>query len=1163
MNPFTQLIISNGGFWSAWGVILSDQYDGSVIDQQAQFTNITLPAAAPGAWVFSTGSMKAIKVLANGEIHLRGGKVTGITVSGGTLSSEIQGSTASGVTLTNGTLNVMAGEVSAVEMYSGSTVTATEHGVVSGLTVHGGNIILSSGARVSDVTFAETFDSNVQIAVGAGALMDAVGASVNRPAEMMSNVQIDVDGVLSGYIDFGENSPIESTGITLNVNPSGIIENSTIGRSYVNVYGSIRKCTVSGVSDMTYGNLSVSKYYDSGVLPSCENLTIGRYAYATISSASIRGLRVERYPYSVILRQCNIKGAEFYGSATADNCVASGVIASGERTNVSFSGGSVTDFRVTDYAEGYAEFADEVEVDDHGVYNLSGWSVSNPNSTSKAVVSDYGTVIVRDGGYLIDVDLRPGTTTITSTVTPGTTTVRPDGSIRVEGKAYPLPTEMFDMPSGESTVADTGTSTDGCFNGKFYQRVESGLHPIGEAYVKCEGAGNLIATGSDIGGSGGTSRIGTVRVRSGASAVIGRGVIVDRIVQYRGGVVVLKEGASVGLWQRANGYTYRYQASGVLVEQYDVFDEDFDNPDDFDGARPVITVSSPVQINVTPDTEIRKVLSASVSDGGTPVFTLLEGPEWLTCSPDGVLTGVSAVEDTFSAKIRVTSGTANPSTIAVNIVVSTTAVGGSCDHIVGDPSIGPRVRFYDYDGTLLKTHYVPVGSSAEAPEIPEHKRLVFQEWNNDFDNIQRDKDVGAIYTTRSGATEIDICLSVNDGLTLQLRNITFNASANIEWGDGSTEAITTTGVVTLSHTYPDYGEYTIKVFCSNWKSVLDAAGSSAAILGGGTSSVRIVQKMFFAPGLMSQVQPSLMEALTEVTGFSEIIYPLQFQNCYSLKCYVQSKANKGFYAWGAGMKRMIFNDVVTTLQGNCLRDTKCEFGYIPDSVTTIQGQAFRGAVCDAVDSELYIPAGVTIIDSYCFYSCVRIKTAKITSPNLTEIRGNGFGNCQSLTDVYLYAVTPPTLDATAFNNTSLVCIHVPAGTAAAYKAATNWSALADIIRDGTEGESGGDDTGGDSGGDTSGDWHYLTVSGFDANTDGVYALTSGDGSSGDFFSCQWAKQGGGMHLSMVAAVEWVFSTGAGGTGTIAWSAIFVGNDVGIDGPWASNWGDGKSVKLGK
>lgn len=367
--------------------------------------------------------------------------------------------------------------------------------------------------------------------------------------------------------------------------------------------------------------------------------------------------------------------------------------------------------------------------------------------------------------------------------------------------------------------------------------------------------------------------------------------------------------------------------------------------------------------------------------------------------------------------------------------------GGGGDYIVGSPGDGMcRVRFFDYEGTLLKTHYVPVDGAATAPAIPEHERLVFREWNNDFDNIQRDKDVGAIYTTRSGATEIDICLSVNDGLTLQLRNITFNASATIEWGDGSTEAITTTGVATLNHTYPDYGEYTIKIFCSNWKSIID-------IVGGGTSSVRIVQKMFFAPGLMNYVQPSQKEALTEVTGFSEIIYPLQFQYCYSLKCYIQPKGDRMFYAWSAGLKRMIFNDVVTTLQGNCLRDTKCEFGYIPDSVTSIQGQAFRAAVCDAVDGELYIPAGVKVIDSYSFYSCVRIKTVKITSPNLTEIRGNGFGNCQSLTDVYLYSNTPPTLDATAFNNTSLVCIHVPAGTAEAYKAATNWSAFADIIKE--------------------------------------------------------------------------------------------------------------------
>lgn len=81
-------------------------------------------------------------------------------------------------------------------------------------------------------------------------------------------------------------------------------------------------------------------------------------------------------------------------------------------------------------------------------------------------------------------------------------------------------------------------------------------------------------------------------------------------------------------------------------------------------------------------------------------------------------------------------------------------------------NLGFKVRFIDYDGTILKTEYVESGP-ATAPTIPEHQLLTFQSWNTDFSNITHDLDVGATYISKSGNTEIQIFTDI-DSITISL-----------------------------------------------------------------------------------------------------------------------------------------------------------------------------------------------------------------------------------------------------------------------------------------------------------------------------------------------------------------------------------------------------------
>lgn len=115
---------------------------------------------------------------------------------------------------------------------------------------------------------------------------------------------------------------------------------------------------------------------------------------------------------------------------------------------------------------------------------------------------------------------------------------------------------------------------------------------------------------------------------------------------------------------------------------------------------------------------------------------------------------------------------------------------------------------------------------------------------------------------------------------------------------------------------------------------------------------------------------------------------------------------------------------------------------IPDSVIRIDSY-----VCQACAklTSIIIPNSVTYVGYHSFYGCNGL-TSVVIGNGLTHIDGEVFYNCTSLTSITINATTPPTLsNANAFGNTNNCPIYVPAESVEAYKAATNWSTLADRI----------------------------------------------------------------------------------------------------------------------
>lgn len=353
--------------------------------------------------------------------------------------------------------------------------------------------------------------------------------------------------------------------------------------------------------------------------------------------------------------------------------------------------------------------------------------------------------------------------------------------------------------------------------------------------------------------------------------------------------------------------------------------------------------------------------------------------------------------------------------------------------VVGKPSDGSRVRFFDYDGTLLKTEYVPKGGAATAPEIPQHERLLFQEWNNDFDNITRDKDVGAIYTTKSGASEFDLIFGAKDSLTLDFTCTVDSGELVIDWGDGSAqETAATVGGRTFSHTYPDCGEYAIKVW-GDWTPPEE--GRIA-----GAFSNELCKRVFIAgfggkPVYRTNFSPRL-EILTIPEGISAVSCYIGTAKISNLKCFIQPRsatASDGNMTGHAGV--YIMSDTASKAPSGT---HIIPVIYLGDNITTVSISSFNNVLLDT----LCIPPKVT---SMTFSAQAQVSELIILAEKLTQLN-IVYTNVDVLRKITIHTKVPPSLTG-SFSGINPCYIYVPKGCAEAYKSATNWSKFADIIKE--------------------------------------------------------------------------------------------------------------------
>ena len=328
-----------------------------------------------------------------------------------------------------------------------------------------------------------------------------------------------------------------------------------------------------------------------------------------------------------------------------------------------------------------------------------------------------------------------------------------------------------------------------------------------------------------------------------------------------------------------------------------------------------------------------------------------------------------------------------------------------------------RVRFFDYDGTILKTVYTD-GGEVTAPSVPEHERLLFQEWNNDFDDISSDLDVGAIYTTKSGMSEFDFDLNAQTGKSVTMRFRLLSGTLTLDWGDETIETITTLGTAEYTHEYSSYGKYTVKV-AGDWHNADGIVRSSNYCL---------VAAYFCNVPKLIAFFVNTAKSLKRLT--------------FSADNYVSS--------WGYAMQGTnslthvnIPRGVVATplfMTNSGIRSIS-----LPNTMTALGQNSFQN--CPAL-KEIILPQSLTKIDAGLFADA-NVGFSEITIPvNVTEIGTLAFRARYSLSKVVMKPTTPPSLAADSFPaDGSLKEIIVPAGCGEDYKSATNWSTFADIIKE--------------------------------------------------------------------------------------------------------------------
>ena len=335
------------------------------------------------------------------------------------------------------------------------------------------------------------------------------------------------------------------------------------------------------------------------------------------------------------------------------------------------------------------------------------------------------------------------------------------------------------------------------------------------------------------------------------------------------------------------------------------------------------------------------------------------------------------------------------------------------------------VNFYDYDGTLVasktKAEINAMSSDSDLPANPSHEGLTAQGWNWTVAQLKaqltampnQSIDVGQMYVTTSGKTEIDVEFVDSARLSPTL-TIAVDGEVSVDWGDNTTSDTVTGNSLTTRlgvgpHNYLTTGSYTIKITVisgsftfygdSTVYTILrkDTSGNENCVYSNCVKNIRLGNNITkishgafcYCYSLASVTMPS---SITSIGNNA-------FQPCYSL---ISMTIPSGVKTIGSSTFSYCTSITNIAIPSSITSIGSSAFSYcvslknvtLPDGITSMNTYAFN---CCYGFNSISIPSGMTSISAYTFYGCYNLRS--ITIPNtVTSISDYAFNSCYSLTD---------------------------------------------------------------------------------------------------------------------------------------------------------------------
>lgn len=424
--------------------------------------------------------------------------------------------------------------------------------------------------------------------------------------------------------------------------------------------------------------------------------------------------------------------------------------------------------------------------------------------------------------------------------------------------------------------------------------------------------------------------------------------------------------------------------------------------------------------------------------------------------------------------IDLTEDTVTPATLKSGV----TAHDASGAQITGTLDTTPPeesdINFWDYDGTLLYAWTLAeLATKTELPPLPSHDGLICQGWNwtlQDIKDADRELDIGALYITDDGKTRlyVDVDTETWDDFVLNYWQDPRNATT-VDWGDGTTpETLNNDSYVEHRHVYASSGSYVITMSVKKGTTMRFGAGDAGKFLIAngetdmgrcamltkveiGERMTRVTERAFYAAVRLRSVsvpsgvlfepwrtfeQAANIRAVT--VSFSSALIQT-FYNCSNLRAIASTKGTTQSDDY--------------TIANTAVRQINFDMtgAYRAQSLERVHIKAVNGKVGDFSNCasllEVTIPADATTFAAAAFQGDNALRRVTCLG-SIASIPAQVFQRCHPLRFVDLtHCTAVPTLaNVNAFDSThAQLEIRVPASLADTWKAATNWSSLADHI----------------------------------------------------------------------------------------------------------------------